>query len=90
MDTWVWILIAVGAVIIVGLVILAARKGRERRLESKRHEALELRREAQATEQRAEQRASVADELAERSQLERRQARAEAQRANEVDPDVDD
>jgi FtsZ-interacting cell division protein ZipA len=89
-DTWVWIVIAVGAVIVLGLVLLAARRAREERLERKRSEALELRKQAEAKTQRAEHRASTADELAERARVERQEAEVAARRADEVDPDVDD
>jgi hypothetical protein len=52
MDTWVWIVIAVAAVLVVALLLLSARRARERRLESKRSEALELRKQAEAKSQR--------------------------------------
>lgn len=90
METWVWIVIAVAAVILVGLLILAARRAQQGRLENKRGEARELRQQAEATEQRAEHRAATADELAERAQTERREAEVAARRANEIDPDVDE
>jgi flagellar biosynthesis/type III secretory pathway M-ring protein FliF/YscJ len=90
MDTWVWIVIAVGAVIVVGLLLLGAVRARERRLEAKRGEAWELRQQAEAKAQRAEHRASVADELAEGARAERREAEVAARRADEVDPDADD
>jgi hypothetical protein len=68
----------------------SARRARERRLESKRSEALELRKQAESKSQRAEHRASVANELAERAQAEQKEAEVAARRADEVDPDVDD
>jgi hypothetical protein len=77
-------------VVVIGLLILSARKARQRRLESKRGEARELRTQAQATAERAEHRAATADELAQRARVERGEAEAAARRANEVDPDVDD
>jgi len=90
MDAWVWIVIAVAAVVVIGVLILSARKARQRRLESKRGEARELRTQAQVTAERAEHRAATADELAERARVERGEAEAAARRANEVDPDVED
>jgi FtsZ-interacting cell division protein ZipA len=90
MATWVWILIAVGAAIVLGIVLYGAWKGRERRLESKRTEAQGLRRQAEQQSRRAEERSALADELAERARGERREAQVAARRADEVDPDVDD
>jgi uncharacterized protein HemX len=81
--------IAVAAVVVLGLVLWSALKARHRRLESKRSEALQLRRQAEQKTQRAEHRASVADELAERARAERQEAQVAARRADEVDPDVD-
>ena len=90
MDTWVWSVIAGAAVAAIALIVFAAKRARERRLESKRDEALELRRQAEAQTQRAEHRASVADGLAERARVERQEAQVAARRADEVDPDVDE
>jgi FtsZ-interacting cell division protein ZipA len=90
MDTWVWIVIAVAALVVLGLVLVGALKARERRLEGKRSEAVELRRQAEMKTERAENRASVADELAERARVERKEAAVAARRADDVDPDVDD
>jgi Flp pilus assembly protein TadB len=89
MATWVWIVIAVAALVVLGLLLWSAQKARERRLESKRTEAVELRRQAEAKVQRSEHRASVADELAERARVEREEAQVAARQADEVDPDVD-
>jgi flagellar biosynthesis/type III secretory pathway M-ring protein FliF/YscJ len=89
MDVWIWIVIAVAAVIVLGLIVFAMRRARERRLEAKRQEAFELRQQAESKVLRAEHRTSVADELAERARKERREADLVAQRADEVDPDVD-
>ena len=66
MDTWVWIVIAVVVVVAIALILWAANRARERRLEERRGEAVELRRQAEAKTQRSEHRASVADELTER------------------------
>jgi hypothetical protein len=70
--------------------LLSAPRARERRLESKRSAALELRKQAESKSQRAEHRASVANELAERAQAEQKEAEVTARRADEVDPDVED
>jgi FtsZ-interacting cell division protein ZipA len=90
MATWVWIVIAVGALVVLGLLLWSAQKTRERRLEAKRSEAVELRRQAEAKVQRSEHRASVAEELAEHARVERQEAEVASRRADEVDPDVDD
>ena len=90
MATWVWIVIAAAALIVLGLVVIGAWKGRERRLESKRTEAQGLRRQAEQQSRRAQERGALAEELAERSRGERQEAQVAARRADEVDPDVDD
>ena len=90
MNTWIWIVIAVGALIVLGLLLVSGRKARERRLDSKREEASNLRRQAETKAQRAEHRASVAEELSQRATVERQEAVVAARRADEVDPDVDD
>lgn len=89
MATWVWIVIAVAALIVVGIVAVGAWKGRERRLESKRTEAQGLRRQAEQQSRRAQERSALADELADRAQGERQEAQVAGRRADEVDPDVD-
>jgi type II secretory pathway component PulM len=89
MATWIWILIAVGAALVLAIVLFGAWKGRERRLESKRTEAQGLRRQAEQQARRAQERSELADELAERARGERREAQVAARRAAEVDPDVD-
>jgi FtsZ-interacting cell division protein ZipA len=89
MDTWVWIVIAV----VVGLVILGALfvlpRWRERSLEQKRTEAATLRDRARVRVEKAEQREALAEEQAREARQHREAAEATAQRADEVDPDVD-
>jgi Flp pilus assembly protein TadB len=89
MDVWVWIVIAVAAVLLVGLVIFAGRRARDRRIENKRVEARELRQEAEMRTRRADERELVAQEQAEQAQRERSGAEEAAERARRVDPDVD-
>jgi outer membrane murein-binding lipoprotein Lpp len=86
MATWIWILIAVGAVIVLGLLLFGARRGVRSR---QRDRAQELRSEAQLKAERAERRESVADELAARARADRREAAVATQRAGETDPDAD-
>jgi hypothetical protein len=87
MDTWVWILIAVGAVVVLGVLLVGGRRARERRLESKRSEAAELRADASTRAARAEEREALAEEQAERARRERVEADEVARRADEIDPD---
>jgi Flp pilus assembly protein TadB len=89
MDAWVWIVIAVAAILLVGLVIFGGRRARERQIENKRVEAHELRQEADMRARRAEERELVAQEQAEQAQRERSGAEEAAERARRVDPDVD-
>ena len=89
MDTWLIIVIVVAAVVVLALAYWAATRGRERRLESRRAEAGELREQAGLASRQAEERESAArDELA-KAERERAVARGHATRADEVDPDVD-
>jgi HAMP domain-containing protein len=89
MDTWVWIVIAIGAVLLVFILVLAARRANERRIETKRVEARELRHEAKARSTRAEEREALAEEQAEQARQERMRAEEVSQRASRVDPDID-
>ena len=43
MDTWLIVVIVVAAIVLVALLAMAAIRGRERRLETRRTEAAELR-----------------------------------------------
>jgi Flp pilus assembly protein TadB len=89
MDVWVWIVIAVAAVLLIGLVVFAGPRARDRRVENKRVEAQELRQEAKMRARRAEERELVAQEQAEQARRERSGAEEAAERARRVDPDVD-
>jgi flagellar biosynthesis/type III secretory pathway M-ring protein FliF/YscJ len=90
MDDWFWILIVVIAVIVVlGIIWWAVTRGRERRLEAKRTEAAELRNEAGTRMRRSEERQSLAEEQAEAARRERIEAETAAERAADVDPDID-
>jgi hypothetical protein len=89
MDTWVWIVIAIGAVLLVLILVLAARRANERRIATKRVEAGELRQQAESRSRRADERQAIAQEQAEEARLERLRAEEAAQRASRVDPDVD-
>ena len=91
MPTWVWILIAVAAVVIVVLAFLPAlRKGRERRLEKKRTESHELRQEAEQRLSRAGEQEALGQQQIERARRERAAAEDAVVRAEDLDPDAPD
>jgi FtsZ-interacting cell division protein ZipA len=89
MDWWIWLLIIFGVLLLVGIIVVGGRSARERRLESKRGEATELRREAQQVSESAQQRERFASEEADRARREREAAEERARRADEIDPDVE-
>jgi FtsZ-interacting cell division protein ZipA len=103
MDAGVIVAIVVGALILIALLALIGRRGSERRKDTRRHEAGEIRREAEVGRAQADRTRAEADERAARARREeataREQgARAEAQQrdardrhleAAELDPDVD-
>ena len=89
MDTWLIIVIVMAAILVLGLALVAWRRGKERRLESKRGEAQELRSAAEVQAHRAETRATTAQEEAEKAERERAEAREQARRADELDPEVE-
>ncbi|MBA2614893.1 MAG: hypothetical protein H0U90_03815 [Actinobacteria bacterium] len=89
MDWWIWLLIIVGALLLVGIIIVGGRQARTKRLDTKRGEASELRQDAQTQSRRAEERQALAEEQAERARAERQEADARLERADKVDPDVD-
>jgi hypothetical protein len=89
MDTWLTILIVIAAIVVLAIAVFAWRRGNERRLESKRDEAQELRSAAEVQAHRAETRAAMAEEEAEKAERERAEARDRARQADELDPDID-
>jgi len=104
MSTGVIIAIIVAVLIVLAILWLVGRSARERRLDTRRHEAREIRREAEVGRAQADQTKAEADERAARARREeataREQgARAEAQQreardrhmeAASIDPDVDE
>ena len=88
METWVWILLVVAAIVLIG-VIYGATRGRERRLEAKREEAGTLRERSRMRADEAHRREEFAEEQAREARREREAAETTAQRADELDPDVD-
>jgi len=90
MDTWVWILIAVVAALVVLGALFVVPRWRARSLEQKRTEASSLRDRARIRAEKAEQREALAEEQAQEARRHREAAEATAQRADEIDPDKDD
>jgi len=103
MDTGVIIAIVIGALILLGLLWFLGRKGRERRLETRRDQAREIQREAevgraQADKTSAEAEAQAAEARRQEALARERAASAEEQRAEarerhieaaKKDPDAD-
>ena len=72
------------------VAMVFARSAAKRRAErQQRAEAVEARQEARALEQRAAERERTAEEELARAERERAAARGHAQRADEVDPDIE-
>jgi C4-dicarboxylate-specific signal transduction histidine kinase len=88
-TTWIVILVVIAVLILLALLILGRRQ-RERRLEGKREEAGQLRDQARVSERRAQEAELAAEEQAEVARRERAAAQQRAERARDVDPDVDD
>jgi FtsZ-interacting cell division protein ZipA len=83
MSTGLLIAIIVIALIVLALLFLVGRKRREKRLETRRHEAREIRREAEASQARADQARAEAEERAARARREEAAAREQAATAAE-------
>ena len=104
MDTGVIVAIVVAALILIALVVLLGRRGRERQLDGRREQAAEVRREVEVDSARADSARAEADERAARARREEASAReqtAEAEalqrdardrhlQAAALDPDVDE
>jgi hypothetical protein len=89
MATWIWIVIAVGAVIVLAALVFGARKAKDRRVVQQREKAQELRQEAEQRHRKAKERESLAQELTERAKAERKEGDKAAAHAARVDPDRD-
>jgi uncharacterized protein YlxW (UPF0749 family) len=90
MATWIWIGIAVAAVIVLAaLVVFGARRAKERRVVQQREKAQELRQEAEQRHRKAKERENLAQELSERAATERKEGDEAAAQAARVDPDRD-
>jgi hypothetical protein len=83
METWVWVLIVVAALILLALLVFWLTKGREKRHEQKRAEADELRLEADRGLSEAGRREAASRERAERAQEEQAEAERLQREADE-------
>jgi biopolymer transport protein ExbB/TolQ len=90
MSTTAIVLIVVGVVVALAIIAWAATRARGRKVEERRQEAQEVRIEAQAKARRAEQARLAAEEQADRARTEQQRAAELHDKANELDPDVDD
>lgn len=87
MATWIWIVIAIAAVIVLAVVVFGGRQAKQRRVVKQREEAQTLRQEAQQRHRNAKERENLSKELAERAASERKAGDEAAAHAARVDPD---
>ena len=87
MATWVWIVIAVAAVVVLAAFVLGGRKAKQKRIVQQREKAQDLRQEAAQRHRSAKERENLAQELAERAKSERAEGDKAAAHAARVDPD---
>jgi FtsZ-interacting cell division protein ZipA len=85
MAAWIWILIAIGVLVVLGLIIFGARRNREKT--QRREQAQELRQEAETRTQQAEERERVAQEQVKQAKEARKVAAEVGARADHIDPD---
>jgi FtsZ-interacting cell division protein ZipA len=85
MAAWIWILIAIGVLVVLGLVIFGVRNNREKA--QRREQAQELRQEADTRTQQAVERERVAEEQVKQAKEARRVAAEVGARADHIDPD---
>jgi F0F1-type ATP synthase membrane subunit b/b' len=83
MDAGAIIAIVIGALIVLALVLWLGKRSRDRARETRRHEAREIRREAEVRSAEADQIGAEAEERAARARREEAQARQQAARAEE-------
>jgi FtsZ-interacting cell division protein ZipA len=83
MDTGVIIAIVVAALILLAVLWFVGRKGRERRFETRRHEAREIRREAEIGTAQADRTRAEADVKAAEARRQEAQAREHSATADE-------
>lgn len=89
MSTGAIIAIVIGALILIGLIVLLARKGRERKVEQRRVEAHEHRNEARVRARTADREQAEADEAAARAKKARAQAEEQAAQARRSEAEAE-
>ena len=89
MASWIWIVIAIGALVVLALIVFGAMRTRQRQLEERREQAQELRQQAEMHAQEAEERERTAREHAHQAQASREVAAEVGARADRLDPDRD-
>jgi flagellar biosynthesis/type III secretory pathway M-ring protein FliF/YscJ len=87
MAAWIWALIAIAVLVVLGLIIFGARRNREKT--QRREQAQELRQEAETRTQQAEERERVAEEQLRQAKEARKVAAEVGAHADHVDPDVE-
>jgi uncharacterized protein HemX len=85
MAAWIWILIAIGVLVVLGLAIFGARRGRDK--SQRRQQAQELRQQADTHRQQAEERERVAEEQVRQAREARKVAAQVGAQADDIDPD---
>jgi type II secretory pathway pseudopilin PulG len=80
MAAWVWILIAIGVVVVLAALVLGVVRGRTKKLEERREKTRALRQEADTRERAAHEHEQHAREA-------RKVAAEVGARADELDPD---
>jgi FtsZ-interacting cell division protein ZipA len=83
MSTGLIIAIVIAALILLGLFVVLGRKGRERKLETRRHEAREIGREAELSRAQADKSRAEADTQAAEARRQEAIARERAAEAEE-------
>ena len=85
MAAWVWILIALGVLAVLGVIVFGAKSNREKA--QRREQAQELRQEADTRTQQAVERERVAEEQVRQAKEARKVAAEVGARADHIDPD---
>jgi FtsZ-interacting cell division protein ZipA len=89
MSTGAIIAIVIGVLIVLALVLWLARRSRTARLESRRDEARQIRRQAEVRTAEADEMSAEAEERAARARREEAQARQQAARAEDHRQDAE-
>lgn len=85
MTGWIWSVIAIGVLVVLGLIVFGALRGRAKA--QRREQAQKLRREADTRIRQAEERDRVAQEQVQQAREARKVAAEVGARADEIDPD---